>query len=210
MTSVPWVWHRGEPIEPLGELLRRGGVVAVPTESSYGLAVDPLNPDAVEAVYRIKGREGNKPLLVVACDRAQAERLGADLSDPALQPLIERWPAALTLLVPLRRAIPAAQGSDRIAVRVPDHELLRQLLCRLDMPLTATSANRSARPALCTPSEVRDLLSGYDAAIVDGGRLSGGPPSTLVALEKGRLHVVRQGRVDVSKLNAGVDAMETK
>jgi len=206
----PWIWHRGEPIEPLRELLRRGGVVAVPTESSYGLAVDPLNSDAVETVYRIKGREASKPLLVVVCDRAQAERLGADLSDPTLQPLTELWPAALTLLVPLRQAIPAAQGSDRIALRVPDNELLRQLLRRLDMPLTATSANRSGRPAICSPDELLDLLSGYDAAIIDGGRLPGGPPSTLVALEKGRLQILRQGRVDLSKPSAGVEAMETK
>jgi L-threonylcarbamoyladenylate synthase len=202
VTSPPWLWRVGDAIEPLRELVRRGGVLAVPTESSYGLAVDPLNPAAVETVYRIKGRERDKPLPIVACDRAQAERLGADLSDPRLDPLMTLWPGALTLVVPLRRPVAAAAASGSIAIRVPAHTLLRDVLRRLETPLTATSANRSGAPPVRTVEGARSLLSGYDAAIVDGGTLPGGPPSTLVALTSDGIRIVRQGAVPAVTVEA--------
>jgi len=198
----PWIWRPGEPVHRLRRLLDRGGVLAVPTESTYGLAVDPLNQSAVELVYEIKDRDRGKPLPVIASSLAQVEQLGADLEDPSLRALAELWPAALTLLIPIRGQVAAAAGASRLAVRVPDHEMLRELLEQLDMPLTATSANLSGSEPARSVEEVDRLLSGYDAAIVAGGKLPGGPPSTIASIEGGRLRVLREGRVPVSALRA--------
>ncbi|HBL29771.1 MAG TPA: hypothetical protein DD490_23290, partial [Acidobacteria bacterium] len=142
IAAVP-VWHPGDPVEPLRVVLARGGVLAIPTESSYGLAADPRNPEGVEAVYRIKGREGEKALPVVVADRGQLAGLGIDPGLPLLEPVVACWPAPLTVVLPLRQPLPASAGAPALAVRIPAHEGLRALLADLGHGLTATSANRS-------------------------------------------------------------------
>ena len=187
-------WRWGEPVAPLRALLARGGILAIPTESSYGLAVDPRSAAGVEAVYRLKERERGKPLPVVAADAAQIAALGVDVGTEASRRALELWPAALTVALPLRAGLPAAAGGDTLAVRIPDHPPLRALLAELGTALTATSANRSGEPPELTSGGVAALLFGADAAVVDGGRLPGGPPSTLAAWEGGTWRVLRQGR----------------
>jgi L-threonylcarbamoyladenylate synthase len=197
-------WHFGDPIAPLRDLLRRGGVLAIPTESSYGLGVDPWNPAGVETIYRIKGRERGKPLPVVVSGREQLAPLGIDLGADAdtyiVERLFELWPAPLTVVLPISRPLPAAAGGNRLAVRVPEHERLRELLAALGHGLTATSANPSGGEPLLDPAGAAELLDGEDAMVVDGGVLPGGPPSTLVAIEGGRLEVLRAGRFPTERL----------
>ena len=101
-------WRPGDPIEPLRALLARGGVLAIPTESSYGLGADPRNPEGVEAIYRIKRRERGKPLPVVVADLAQLADLGIDPGLPILEALAACWPAPLTAVLPIARPLPAA------------------------------------------------------------------------------------------------------
>lgn len=177
------LWRWGDPVAALAERVARGGVLAIPTESSYGLAVDPRNPAGVERVYRVKARDAGKPLPVVVAGIEQIALLGVDAEEPetaaALAVLARAWPAPLTAALPLARPLPAAAGGATVAVRVPAHERLRELLAELG-PLTATSANASGEPPLLDPAAVAGLLAGEDAAVVDGGVLAGGPPSTLV------------------------------
>lgn len=195
------LWRFGDPVGPLRDLLSRGGVLAIPTESSYGLAVDPRNPAGVEAVYRIKGREAGKALPVVAADLAQIAGLGIDPDLPILEPLLACWPGPLTAVLPIARPLPAAAGEPSLAVRIPGHPGLRELLAALGSPLTATSANRSGAAPVLDPAEAADLLAGVeDAAVVDGGVLPGGPPSTLVAIERRGLVVLRTGSYPVERL----------
>lgn len=205
-TSPVPLWHWGDPIAPLRDLLRRGGVLAIPTESSYGLGADPRNPAGVEAIYRIKGRERGKPLPVVVSGRGQLADLGIDLGAGPFVYIVERlfdlWPAPLTVLLPTSRPLPAAAGEARLAVRVPDHEKLRDLLSALGNGLTATSANRSGGEPVLDPAAAAELLAGEDAMVVDGGVLPGGPPSTLVAIEEGRPVVLRTGRFPIERLMA--------
>jgi L-threonylcarbamoyladenylate synthase len=197
-------WHWGDPIQPLRDLLRRGGVLAIPTESSYGLGADPRNPAGVEAIYRIKGREAGKALPVVVAGREQLAPLGIDLGADFNLYIVERlfalWPAPLTVLLPISQPLPAAAGAGRLAVRVPEHEKLRELLAALDHGLTATSANRSGGEAVLDPAAAAELLAGEDAMVVDGGVLPGGPPSTLVAIEGDGLAVLRRGRFPAERL----------
>ena len=183
-----------------------GGILAVPTESSYGLAVDPGNAHAVAAVFSLKGREGGKPLPVVVGDVAQAVRLGVDLEHPALAPLIALWPAPLTLIVPLNRPLAAAMGSGRLAIRIPAHRRLRELMLRLGTGLTATSLNLSGEPPVIDPEGAAELLVGTDSAVVDDGRLRGGEPSTIVELHSDTLRLSRPGAFPVDRLPSNVGA----
>lgn len=195
-------WQFGEPLEPLRERLRRGGVLAIPTESSYGLAVDPRNPAGVEAVYRIKTREAGKPLLVVVADLGQLAALGIDPGLPILERLAACWPGPLTAVLPSAEPPAASAGGWTVAVRVPDEPRLRELLRALGHGLTATSANRSGGEPVLDPEEAAQLLAGEDALVVDGGRLPGGPPSTLVAIEEAGPVVLRTGSFPIERLQA--------
>lgn len=201
-------WRWGDPVEPLRELLARGGVLAIPTESSYGLGADPRNRKGVEAIYRIKGREPRKALPVVAADLAQLAGLGIDPDLSILRPLSACWPGPLTAVLPIQAGIPAAAGEPTLAVRIPGHEGLRCLLAALGHGLTATSANLSGEEPVLDPERAADLLAGEDAVVVDGGLLPGGPPSTLVAIEEGGPVVLRTGRFPVERLREALRAAQ--
>jgi L-threonylcarbamoyladenylate synthase len=198
----PLLWRFGEPVAPLAALLGRGGVLAVPTESSYGLAVDPRNPDGVAAVYRIKEREAGKPLPVVVADLDQLAGLGIDPDLPILAVLARYWPGPLTAVLPLVRPLPAAAGARSLAVRVPDHARLRTLLRELGTGLTATSANRSGGAPATAPAAAAALLAGVEGGLVDGGPLPGGPPSTVVRWTARGLEVLRAGSLPAPRLAA--------
>jgi L-threonylcarbamoyladenylate synthase len=204
-------WRFGDPLAPLQAVLARGGVLVIPTESSYGLAVDPRNRTGVEAVYRIKGRDAGKALPVVVADRGQLGGLGIDPDLPILKPLSACWPGPLTVVLPLARPeleIPAAAGEGTLAVRVPGHAGLRRLLRALGHGLTATSANRAGEPPLTDPGEVAIWLeTGLEtgpadatAMIVDDGILPGGLPSTVVAIDGAGPVVLRAGSFPVERL----------
>jgi L-threonylcarbamoyladenylate synthase len=193
-------WRFGDDLGPLRDLLARGGVLAVPTESSYGLAADPRSAAGVEAIYRIKSRERGKPLPVVAADLAQIASLGIDVDEEACRLAAGVWPAPLSVLLPIASPLPAAAGEPALAVRIPDHALLRDLLRDLGTPLTATSANLSGEPPLLAPDAVAGLLADHDALVVDGGVLAGGPPSTLAAWTGSEWRVLREGRFSKMRL----------
>jgi L-threonylcarbamoyladenylate synthase len=197
---VVTLFRFGDPVDPLRDLLARGGIVAFPTESSYGLGVDPWNPAGVEAVYRIKEREAGKPLPVVIAGREQLAGLGIDPDLNIVKRLLAFWPAPLTAVLPVARSLPASAGTRTLAVRVPDHGPLRELLAALGHGLTATSANRSGEAPVVDPAALAELLAGEDAMVVDGGLLPGGPPSTLVAIEGDRVVVLRSGRFPTERL----------
>jgi L-threonylcarbamoyladenylate synthase len=158
-----------------------------------------MDAAAVERIFRIKGREARRPLPVVVADTEQLRLLGIDPESPEVAPFVALWPAALSVLAPLGRPVPAACGEARLAVRVPGHAGLRALLAELG-PLTATSANRSGEPPLVDPGATETLLAGEDALVVDDGVLPGGPPSTLVELDGRELRVLRPGRFPVERL----------
>lgn len=198
-------WHFGEPPGALRDTLRRGGILAIPTESSYGLGVDPRNANGVQAVFEVKRRDGGKPLPVVVAGVEQLPALGVDPADPAVAPFVPLWPAPLSVLAPLRAPLPAAAGANRLAVRVPDHAALRRLLVELG-PLTATSANRSGEPPVLDPLALEPMLAGVDAVVVDGGVLPGGPPSTLVEWTADGPRVRRAGRYPLAALRQAISA----
>lgn len=198
--ALPPVWRWGDPLAPLLEAVERGAILALPTESSYGLGVDPRDARAVAKVFRVKSREARKPLPVVIADLDQLEAMGIDARQPAVTRLAHLWPAPLSVLLPSRAPLPAMAGGSTLAVRVPAHEKLRHLLSALGRPLTATSANPSGEPPLLEASAVRALLAGEDAMVIDEGPLPGGPPSTLVVWRGDGFEVLRAGRFEIERL----------
>ncbi len=202
MTGTVARWRPGEPLVPLRELVGRGGMLAIPTESSYGLAVDPRNARAVAGVFAAKGRSADQPLPIVVAGFDQIEALGARVPPELEATLTTAWPGPLTVLLPYKGVVPAAAGSARLGFRVPGHPVLLELLRAVGHGLTATSANLSGEPPVLDPDGLESLLSGADSVIVDAGVLPGGPPSTIVGWCEGALEVVRSGAFAVEQLTS--------
>ncbi len=176
-------------VETVRETCARHGLTAIPTETFYGLAVDPRDAIAVQRVYEVKGRDTAKLLLVVGGSLEQLDELVA-IPSAHRGRLRAAWPAALTVVLPSRRVLPA--GDTTVAVRVPDAPLLRSLLLRTG-PLTATSANRSGEAPEVDPVAVAALLGSELDLLLDGGATPGGAPTTLVDATGERMIVLRQG-----------------
>lgn len=182
--------HLPAAVAAVREALSRHGVVALPTETFYGLAADPGDAAAAARVFAIKGRDAGKALLVVAASLDQAAEV-ATIDDARRAALAAVWPAPLTVVLPLRRPLAAVAG-DTVAVRVPAHALLRSLLARVGV-LTATSANRSGAPPAATAAAVVAALAGELDLVLDGGPTPGGLPSTLLDWTGDRPRVLRPG-----------------
>lgn len=178
--------------------LRRGGVIAFPTETFYALGADPRKRRALSSLRLLKGRERGKPLLLLAASRAQALALAARPL-PASAPALARrfWPGPLTLVLPPRDpALARALGrADGLAVRVTSHPLARRLLRAYGFPITGTSANRSGRPPRREAGGLPRALGIGSAQVLDGGRTPGGAPSTLLDLSGPRPRLLRAGAV---------------
>jgi len=186
-------------------VIRGGGIVAIPTDTLYGLAVDPFSTAAVARLFAVKGRSAARGIALVAADVDQViAQLGA------LSPLERRlaaryWPGPLTLLVERPPSIAPALtgGSDRVGVRVPAHDVTRELCRACGCPLTATSANLSGEPASDDPDHIARVFASSDVALLlDAGRTPGGPPSTIVAAGAHGVHLIRPGAIDFDEVQA--------
>ena len=182
-----------EQLAPAVEAIRRGGVVAFPTDTLYGLAADPRDEEAVGAVFAVKRRATERTIALVASTLAQAETLVV-FSDQARQLARYFWPGPLTLVVPAASDVADSVLSETrlIGVRVPDHPVARALAELCGHPLTATSANRSGEPATDDPEEVALRLRDI-AVLVDAGRSPGGAPSTVVDASSSQIRLLREG-----------------
>lgn len=166
-------------------LLRGGGLVAVPTETVYGLAARADSDEAVASIYRAKGRPDFNPLIVHVADLAQAERL-ASFEERARALAARFWPGALTMVLPRRDDAPLAAavtaGLPTVALRCPAHPAMRALLAATGLPLAAPSANRSGGVSPTSAAHVAYSLGGRVDFILDGGDCAAGIESTIIAL----------------------------
>lgn len=177
--------------------IRAGGIVAIPTDTLYGLAVDPFQVDAVARVFVVKDREAARSLPLIAADAAQV--IGCIGALPALAGRLAArfWPGPLTLVVsaPPTLAEGVTGGTGTVGVRVPAHEVARALCRRYGVPLTATSANRSGAEPSADPDDIeRDLGDRIDL-LVDAGLTPGGPPSSIVDVTGLVPRLIRAGAV---------------
>jgi L-threonylcarbamoyladenylate synthase len=175
--------HRGTPanLRRLARILQRGGLVAVPTETVYGLAANALDAAACRQIFRAKRRPANDPLIVHVADLRMLARI-AESNDAVTRLARAFWPGPLTLVLPRKRIIPGVvtAGLSSVAVRMPAHPLLRRLLRLSGLPLAAPSANRFGYISPTTAAHVRDGLGPAITHILDGGPCRHGLESTIV------------------------------
>lgn len=174
------------------EVVRGGGVVAIPTETFYALGADPRSEAGVGRIFEIKGRDDGKPLLTLFSDRSQLAALGVAADTTTLDRFFRIWPAPLTVVLPLTAPIAASRGVPALAVRMPADAAVRELLSAVG-PVTGTSANRSGDPALSDPDAVAVALGNDLHVLVDGGRTPGGEPSTVLDATRTPPVVLRAG-----------------
>jgi L-threonylcarbamoyladenylate synthase len=192
-------------IAAAGAILHGGGLVAVPTETVYGLAARADSSAAVAAIYRAKGRPDFNPLIVHVPDLASAEAI-ALFDDRARKLAAAFWPGALTLVLPLRPdagiAPAVTAGLDTIALRCPAHPAMRRLLTETGLLLAAPSANRSGGVSPTRAQHVADSLGAAVDLVLDGGACSAGIESTIVALRGAGWEILRPGPVTQAQLAA--------
>ncbi len=185
--------------------LGAGGVLVFPTETFYGLAADPRNPEAVAALLRAKGRPEGQALPLLAGDRSQVQLVAPGWETvPLAEKLAEAfWPGPLSLILPAAPELaPGVAGADgSVAVRVSSHPLAAALARRFGHPLIATSANKSGEaPATEASDAARGLAGSPGLAVLDGGPTAGGAPSTLVDPRTSPPRILREGAVPPSAL----------
>ncbi len=187
-------------IEEAATLILAGELVAVPTETVYGLAADATNAEAVARIYQAKGRPSFNPLIVHVPDQAAAEAVG-EFDEQARALASAHWPGPLTLVVPLRPGAPIAPlvtaGLPTIALRVPAHPAMQALLKAAGRPLAAPSANASGRISPTRAAHVLASLKDRIPLIIDGGPTERGIESTIVAATGGSLRLLRRGPIEV-------------
>lgn len=194
-------------------IVTNGGIVAVPTDTVYGLACDPFNARAVERLFEVKGREG-KPVSVLCADQRTAETL-VEFSNRARDLAARYWPGPLTIVCTLRgdtqgRIPPLLhQNSGWLGVRVPDCATTLSLAEESGGAITGTSANLSGKPSCRTAEEVVSSLGGGIDAIIDGGRLAG-VESTVVKVAGETIEVLRRGSLDVEQGRTSRERHQTK
>ncbi len=178
-------------------ILIEGGIVAYPTDTLYGLAVDPRNAAAVRRLFEVKERPGAQAIPLIAADQAQVEREVGRMSLLAHRLAARFWPGPLTLVIDALPTISRAllAGTGRVAVRVPDHAVARMLAARADCAITSTSANLSGQRAPASAAQVVAALGDRVDALIDGGPTRGGPPSTIVDVTGTVPVLVRDGVV---------------
>jgi L-threonylcarbamoyladenylate synthase len=197
--------HPGaDGIATAAALIRAGKVVAIPTDTFYGLAADPLNAEAVRAIFTVKTRDAGKPIPLVAADRAQVDRCFGPLPAAAAALANAFWPGPLTLVVAAPPAFPddLTGGTRTVGVRVPAQAVTRMLCAACARPLTATSANVSGDDPTVDPDVVAASLGGRIAALLDAGETPGGQPSTVVDVTGPSVRLVRAGAVAWETIDA--------
>jgi L-threonylcarbamoyladenylate synthase len=200
--------HPDEPqtdrIDYIVSCLRKGDVVAMPTDTFYGLAVDPVNLHAVENIYRIKSRQKQKPLSLLIASLAQAYELARD-SDPMLDKLADRfWPGPLTIIVRAGTKLPlrSTANTGNVALRIPDSAIPRTVVERFGLPITATAANLQGASECTHAACVRDQIGDRIPLIVDGGPTGRSLPTTIVdlSLGDGRWEILREGAIPTHEI----------
>lgn len=199
-----------EAIEQAARLLIDGEVVAIPTETVYGLACNAKNPLAVAKIFRAKGRPQDNPLIVHISDMKMLGELVTSVS-PTAKALAEHfWPGPLTMIFEKTPLVPyeVSGGLETVAIRMPNHKVAISIIRASGLPLAAPSANLSGKPSPTTAQHVFDDLNGKIPAIIDGGQCEYGVESTVVAVGGDTVRLLRPGAITVDDLKQVVSSVE--
>ena len=192
-------------IEKAAQIIKKGGLVAMPTETVYGLAANALDGKAVAKIFKAKGRPMDNPLIVHISDISQIYSLVSEFPEKAKILADKFWAGPLTIILPKSKIIPdeVSAGLDTVAVRFPSNEIARKLIS-LSMPLAAPSANLSGSPSPTNARHVRDDMNGRIDAIIDGGECEVGVESTVITLATDIPRLLRPGGITVEQLREAI------
>lgn len=200
----------GKDIHRAKDLLQKGKLVAIPTETVYGLGGNALDRDAVIRIFKVKNRPQFDPLIVHVPDIESASKYVLEIP-PAARQLAERfWPGPLTLLLKKREIIPdiVTSGLDTVGIRCPDHPVTQALLQQLDFPLAAPSANPFGYVSPTTPQHVADQLGNDIAYILDGGPCRVGIESTIIGFETSPPTIYRMGGIGPEEIEKVIGTVQ--
>lgn len=194
--------------------LRAGQVVAIPTDTVYGLAAAIDQPDAIARLYAIKGRPDEKAIPVLISDPEHVQRLSPRLCATAARLARSFWPGALTLVLPALPDLPrgvtdvTGNGLRTVAIRVPDNTLARAIIAGAGGALAVTSANRSGAAPAVEAREVDGFALSQPLLVIDGGRAPGGVPSTIVRATSEQPEILREGAISASAIAAALQGAD--
>jgi L-threonylcarbamoyladenylate synthase len=193
-------------VKRAAELLRAGELVALPTETVYGLAANALDPGAVAKIFQIKGRPANNPLIVHIASHTLAEQCVREWTPLAEELARAFWPGPLTLVLPRAPIIPdvVTAGGETVGLRWPSHPFIQAVIRECGFPLAAPSANLSNRISPTNADHVYQQLGGAIALIVDGGQSQVGIESTVLDISGGALRILRPGMIHAATVSAVV------
>lgn len=191
-----------QDIERMGKLLRDGELVALPTETVYGLGANGLMPEAMDKIYLAKGRPSDNPLILHVADEESVLPLVKELNETAKKLMAAFWPGPFTMTLEKSELVPsrATGGLNKVALRCPDHTLTRAIIKAAGVPIAAPSANVSGRPSPTSAEGVYDDMKGKIAAIVDDGPSRVGIESTVVEVLDDEVIILRPGAVTAEML----------
>jgi L-threonylcarbamoyladenylate synthase len=201
-THTPELFQKA--VHRASELLRAGEVVALPTETVYGLAANALDEQAVAKIFQVKGRPAHNPIIVHVSDNEMAAACVAEWTESAKQFSRAFWPGPLTLVLPRAKSIPdnVTSGGETVGVRWPSHPFMQAVIRECGFPLAAPSANLSNQISPTNPEHVRAQLEGKIPLIVDGGQSQVGIESTVLDLTASPPRVLRPGMIHEESLAA--------
>lgn len=188
---------RDEELEEACRILQKGGLVAFPTETVYGLGGDAMHPGASAKIYAAKGRPSDNPLIVHIADMDALEDIAQSVPEAAVKLADHFWPGPLTMIFPKKEAVPKSTtgGLETVAVRMPSHPVARALIRESGVYIAAPSANTSGRPSPTKAEHVKEDLDGRIDMILDGGAVGIGLESTIVDLSTGVPTILRPGYI---------------
>ncbi len=200
-----WQWREAEAEAIAGEcrrLVDSGGILAVPTETFYALAVDPYQFSALERLFALKGRHGAKPVLLLVASPEMVRKVAREVPEMGVRLMEQFWPGPLTLILPARGDLPSLVTAETgtVGVRQPRHAVTCRLLAALGLPVTGTSANLSGHEPLTRAEEVERQFGAEVDLILDAGPCPGGLPSTIVNVSISPPRLVRPGAISTKEL----------
>jgi len=197
LTDRPVILRPTDAFNEAKKAFYSGGVIAFPTETFYGLSVDPFNPKAIERLFSLKGRAETNPVSVIIADKGMLSRVAVDIPATANKLIDRFWPGPLTIVLNAHPDIPPPliANTGKIGVRVPGSEIARKLSEFLSSPITATSANPSGKKPPVKANEVLAYFNGGIDVLIDGGSLPGRLGSTVVDLTVGKVRIIREGEI---------------
>jgi L-threonylcarbamoyladenylate synthase len=204
MATLTHVVARPEDIARAIQILREGGVIALPTDTVYGIAASLDHPAAIERLFTIKGRAGTKAIPVLVSDAAAVRRLSTGISDEAERLVNAFWPGGLTVVVDAGPDIPdeVLRDGTTVGLRMPDNADALAVIAGAGGALAVTSANRSGDADAHSAAEVRAALGDRIDFVLDGGPSSNGPASTVIDATQQPVRVLRVGAIDVGRVLA--------